>query len=103
MTKSKLMAGGAARGERRPNSVTQPGATLAVGARFEAEQTYDLLVASDLVTLYASARPCPVDGVDDGRRQELPAARVTYQEAREAVDARVPEGWQLLGLSTWPC
>lgn len=69
------------------------------------EQTYDLLVASesDLVTLYAKARPKPVDGVDDGQRQEITVTRATYAEAREAVDARVPEGWQLLGLSRWPC
>ncbi|NYI81242.1 hypothetical protein [Nocardioides panzhihuensis] len=58
---------------------------------------------SDLVTLYAKARPKPVDGVDDGQRQEITVTRATYAEAREAVDARVPEGWQLLGLSTWPC
>ncbi len=65
------------------------------------EQTYDGSVASepDLVTLYASARPIP----DDGRREEVTVTRATYDEAREAVCARVPEGWQLLGLSTWPC
>lgn len=62
---------------------------------------YDLVVASetDLVTLYASARPSP----EDGRREEITVTRATYDEARDAVYARVPEGWQLLGLSTWPC
>lgn len=65
------------------------------------EQTYDQGVASetDLVTLYGSARPVP----DDGRREEITVTRATYEEARDAVYARVPEGWQLLGLSTWPC
>lgn len=57
----------------------------------------------DLVTLYASARPRPIDGVDDGRREQISVTRATYEEARTAVDARVPDGWQLLGLSTWPC
>lgn len=67
----------------------------------ETEQTYDQVVASetDLVTLYASARPNP----DDGRREEITVTRATYDEARDAVYARVPEGGQLLGLSTWPC
>ncbi|MGH3352296.1 MAG: hypothetical protein ACRDPS_16630 [Nocardioides sp.] len=57
---------------------------------------------SDLVTLYASARPRPVVGVDDDRREEISVTRATYEEARSAVDARVPDGWQLLGLSRWP-
>ncbi len=63
-----------------------------------------LVVASesDLVTLYASARPRPVVGVDDDRREEISVTRATYEEARSAVDARVPDGWQLLGLSRWP-
>lgn len=67
----------------------------------ETEQTYDQVVASetDLVTLYASARPIP----DDGRREKITVTRATYDEARDAVYARAPEGWQLLGLSTWPC
>lgn len=67
----------------------------------DVEQTYDQVMASetDTVTLYTSARPNP----DDGRRQEITVTRATYNEARDAVYARIPEGWHLLGLSTWPC
>lgn len=57
---------------------------------------------SELVTLYATARPRPIDGVDEGQREEITVTRATYSEAREALDARVPEGWQLLGISQWP-
>jgi len=72
------------------------------GARVSASPTYDLAVSSDptLVTIYGGIRPWPVD---DGRREELSITRGTYEEARDALVARVPEGWQLLGLSPWPC
>lgn len=56
--------------------------------------------APDLVTLYGGIRPWPVD---DGRREELAITRATAEDARDALIARVPEGWQLLGLSRWPC
>ena len=59
-------------------------------------------LTAELVTLYTTVRPRPVDGVDDGRRQELTAAGATYDAAYEALAGQIPEGWQMLGISRWP-
>lgn len=57
---------------------------------------------SSSVTLYATARPQPVDGIDDGRRQDYTATQSNYESAYDALVAQIPEGWQMLGISRWP-
>ena len=56
------------------------------------------------ITLYTTARPVPVNGVDDGRRQDYTAtdSNGDYDRTRQALDAQIPEGWQMLGISRWP-
>lgn len=55
-------------------------------------------MTNELVTVYGTVRP----SVDDGRRADLTATRSTYRDAYDALTARVPEDWILLGVSTWP-
>lgn len=55
-------------------------------------------MTNELVTVYGTVRP----RVDDGRRQDLTVTRGAYREAYDALTARVPENWILLGVSRWP-
>lgn len=55
-------------------------------------------MTNELVTVYGTVRP----RVDDGRREDLAVTRGTYRDAYDALTARVPEDWILLGVSTWP-
>lgn len=64
---------------------------------------------SDSLTLYTTARPTPVNGVDDGRRQDYTASTMRtddsngdYIRARDALYEQIPKGWQMLGISQWP-
>ena len=51
------------------------------------------------VTLNTWIRPLP--GID-GDKQQIEATGDTYEQAHAALTALVPDGWQMLGLSTWP-
>ena len=51
------------------------------------------------VTLHTWIRPRPGT---DGEPRRIEATGDTYQQAHAALTAQVPDGWQILGLSTWP-
>lgn len=34
---------------------------------------------------------------------EIEAEGPTYEAARDALDAKVPTGWQMTGISRWSC
>lgn len=56
------------------------------------------------VRIYASIRPKRIDGSDEEPESvEISAEGDSYEDARPALDAKVPDGWQMLSISRWPC
>lgn len=55
--------------------------------------------ATGTVTVYGTIRPT---GQPDAETRRIEATGADYPAARDALTAQVPEGWQLLGISTWP-
>lgn len=51
-----------------------------------------------MITFYGSVRTAP-----DADAVEIEGSGETYAEALAALDAKVPGGGRLLGISQWPC
>lgn len=51
------------------------------------------------ITLYSAIRPT---GQFDADTQQLEASGEDYDAAKAALEEKVSDGWQLLGISTWP-
>ncbi len=63
--------------------------------------TRTLVLVPD-VTLVTTIRQIPAEGAKDRdglATQDLEATAGTYDDALEQLRARVPEGWQMLGIS----
>lgn len=54
---------------------------------------------SGSVTVYGAIRPT---GQPDAETRRIQATGTDYPTAHDALTAQVPEGWQLIGVSTWP-
>lgn len=54
--------------------------------------------------LYGTVRQIPADhrGGHDLETVDVETEATTYDLALEALQAQVPEGWQLIGISRWP-
>lgn len=51
------------------------------------------------ITLYGSIRPV---GQYDAESTPIEATGADYDTAKAELQGQVPDGWQLLGISTWP-
>lgn len=57
------------------------------------------------VTVYATIRSRIQDPDSAGtpEAREVQGEGEDYAAAKTAVDSQIPDGWQNLGYSTWPC
>lgn len=62
--------------------------------------TYDEPMTVTLNT-HLKPRTGAVEGQDPEERRTIEASGATYQEARAALLAQVPEGWIVIGVKRW--